>query len=98
MDLARLNAAIRFLPTRKLKELTPGRSYLITEINRVNTKYGTRINLGLNNEFTVFLPEKALAGFDEQLEVLQQAVRNKMLKLVFNEVVGNSSDYDIKMD
>ena len=61
MDLSKINKISRFdkfLPTKKLIELDIGRDYKITAMKKANTKFGSQIIVGLDNESSVFLPNR----------------------------------------
>ena len=79
MDLSKINKISRlenFLPTKKLMELDIGRDYKITAMKKANTKFGSQIIVGLDNEFSVFLPtriSKALENNPEQFQYMLEA-------------------------
>lgn len=61
MDFAKINqiaSGCQFLPCKKLKELEEGKNYHLTSIRKVETKYGLKIKVDIDNEFTVFLPAR----------------------------------------
>lgn len=61
MDLSRLNEISRledFLPTKKLSELEINRTYEVTNMKFVNTKYGKQIVADLERRCSVFLPAR----------------------------------------
>ena len=61
MDLTKLNGAAKhevFLPSKKMSELIVKKHYAITKIRKVTTRFGPRIVASLENEFTIFIPER----------------------------------------
>ena len=47
-----------YLPIKKLVELNIGEAYTITNIYKINSKYGERLIVSLNKSFQVYLPAK----------------------------------------
>jgi hypothetical protein len=78
-------------PTKKLSELVINQTYEVTEISRINTKYGSRIIVTLNDEFQVFLPPKYAKKFtQEHIEMF----RNKKYALIYEGMKqGTSTSY-----
>ena len=60
-----------FLPTKKLMELDIGSDYKTTAMKKANTKFGARIIVGLDNEFSVFLPTRISKALENNLEQFQ---------------------------
>ncbi|KAJ8685634.1 hypothetical protein QAD02_021427 [Eretmocerus hayati] len=61
MDLASLNRLAAnggFLPTIKLNELVPGRRYRISDMRKMNTRYGSRVIADIDETTQVFLPKR----------------------------------------
>ncbi|KAJ8677898.1 hypothetical protein QAD02_013685 [Eretmocerus hayati] len=61
MDLANLNRLAAnggFLPTVKLNELVPGKSYRISDMRKMNTRYGSRVITDIDETTQVFLPKR----------------------------------------
>ncbi|XP_014215083.1 regulator of G-protein signaling 6-like [Copidosoma floridanum] len=57
-DLTALNkvASRGFLPCKKITEMIVNHSYMVTKLKKVNTKYGIKAVVELNDEFQLFLP------------------------------------------
>lgn len=58
MDLTRINRVGRlekFLAMKKLMDLNMYENYQITNLKKVQTKYGVRIKVDVNDSFTVLL-------------------------------------------
>lgn len=75
MDFSRINkvgALTEFLPLKKLCDLKTDIDYKITNIRNVNTKWGSRITIDVENEFTCFLPYRFVKAFDEDEEMFRQ--------------------------
>lgn len=75
MDFSRINKVgtlTEFLPVKKLCELKTDRDYKITNIKNVNTKWGSRITIDVENEFTCFLPSRFVKAFEEDEEMFRQ--------------------------
>ena len=71
MDLSKIDnisCLDNFLPTKKLMELDIGRDYKTTAMKKANTKFGARIIVGLDNEFSVFLPTRIFKALENNLE------------------------------
>ncbi|KAJ8677364.1 hypothetical protein QAD02_013151 [Eretmocerus hayati] len=61
MDLASLNhlaANGDFLPAIKPNELVPGRRYRISDMRKMNTRYGPRVIADIDKTTQVFLPKR----------------------------------------
>ncbi|KAJ8666208.1 hypothetical protein QAD02_007870 [Eretmocerus hayati] len=61
MDLASLNhlaANGGFPPTVKLDELVPGKRYRISDMGKMNTRYGSRVIADIDETTQVFLPKR----------------------------------------
>ncbi|KAJ8666031.1 hypothetical protein QAD02_007693 [Eretmocerus hayati] len=61
MDLAsldRLAANGGFLPTIKLNELVPGGRYRISDMRRIDTRYGSRVIADIDGTTQVFLSKR----------------------------------------
>ena len=89
MDLSKINKISRlenFLPTKKLMELDIGRDYKITAMKKADTKFGSQIIVGLDNEFSVFLPtriSKALKNNPEQFQYMFEASAEDRLLICY---------------
>lgn len=56
MDLSKINAGCNYRETRKLSDLTAGTKYRLTDIRKVDTRFGGRIVVEIAEAYTVFLP------------------------------------------
>lgn len=82
MDLKKVNAIgymEEFLPTRPLSELISKRKYTLTKIQKIQTKYGSRIVVELGGEYMVISPSRILKVLNEDstLEKMQEAATTK---------------------
>lgn len=78
MDLSKINKISRvdsFLPTKKFAELEPGKTYKITEMKMIKTTFGVKVIVGLNNEYSVFLPERISKFLQEHTEQFQELAK-----------------------
>ena len=89
VDLTGLNRIANngFLPSKKIKEMTPGHNFMVSKLRKANTRFGVRIVAELDEEFQVFLP----AGVSEELKnneqlytQLLEAVQKMRLFIVYN--------------
>ena len=74
MDLSKIDnisCSDNFLPTKKLMELDIGRDYKTTTMKKANTKFGARIIVGLDNEFSVFLLTRISKALEKNLDQFQ---------------------------
>ena len=96
MNFEKLNEAgegKHFLPTIKLKELKVNEIYIVTDVKRVQTKFGARIVVELENKFSVFLPKRMVKVFYEDkdlLDHLKNCCDKNQLKLKY---LGGVYDY-----
>ena len=79
-----------------LKDMENHLEYNITKIEKVNTKYGSKIRCLLDNQYFVYLPELFLALTNDQMEYINvnnvQLVRHSdKLNIVFR--TGNNGLY-----
>jgi len=77
MDFSQINKigkVSEFLPTKKLSDLTIGTDYRITGVRNVQTKYGPRITIDVNDELTCFLPQRFVKAFEENTALFHQMV------------------------
>ena len=60
MDLSQINkvSLSTFLPTKKWAELEENKTYLVTKIKKVHTRFGERIVLELDSIFQSFIPNR----------------------------------------
>lgn len=75
MDFSRINKVgllTEFLPVKRLAELTPEKEYIVTDIKRVQTKWGSRITVDVEGEFTCFLPTRFVKLFEEDDALFHQ--------------------------
>ena len=74
MDISKIDnisCLDNFLSKKELMELDVGRDYKTTAIKKANTKFGTRIIVGLDNEISVFLPTRISKALENNLEQFQ---------------------------
>lgn len=89
MDLSAINKVGRpeeFLPLKKLSELEMKKEYTVTGMRTSQTKWGTRITVDLDGEFTCFLPSRFVQAFEEQQALFQQmtvAAGEKKLRMIY---------------
>lgn len=89
MDLTAINRVGRpeeFLPVKKLMELEIEKEYTITKMKTSQTKWGPRITVDLENEFTCFLPSRFVQAFAENDTLFQQmvtAVSENKLRMLY---------------
>ncbi|XP_043481817.1 uncharacterized protein LOC122510922 [Leptopilina heterotoma] len=89
MDFQKVNATgrmERFLPTKPLSELTVNELYNVTKINKVQTKYGSRIVVDLDATFTTFLPARFSKLFEDDptsFTMMEEAVQSEKLRLKY---------------
>lgn len=81
MDLQKLNQICNntFLPKKRMSELEKETVYMVTQIKSVNTRFGLRFVVTLNEEFQVFLPDRT-AKFLEKNENVTEEMREKANK------------------
>ena len=72
-----------YLPKKKLKDLADNTTYRITFIKQILTrKYWAKLVAEINNEFTIFLPDRAnILKNTKVLEKLQKCVEDETLHL-----------------
>ena len=72
-----------YLPKIKLKDLADNTTYKITSLKQILTrKYGAKLVAEINNEFTIFLPDRAnILKNTKVLETLQKCVEDETLHL-----------------
>ena len=60
MDLSQINVVSRttFLPMKKWAELEENKTYLVTKIKKVRTRFGESIVLELDSIFQSFIPNR----------------------------------------
>ena len=86
MDFSEINSISRsaFKPTKKLKELAEDTMFAVTNIRRVNTRYGMQTVVELNGSFEMFLPARVNNHIDRRQKVyddLCEAVQKDQLTL-----------------
>ena len=67
------NIAQGYLPTKKVSDLENIR-YQITKVGKVNTKFGTKVVVDLNNEFQLFLPSRISSVILQDNECYKQII------------------------
>ena len=55
-----------------MSELEKGETYLVTEIKQVNTKYGLKAVVVIDEEFQVFLPNRVSKALEENGNLFDQ--------------------------
>lgn len=87
MDIIeKLNRVAQGLPTKRISELDKSRSFLVTRIKKVNTRFGVSVIVELDDECQSFLPTRVSAAMinDEELyKHLVDGVENKALYIYF---------------
>ena len=77
MDLWKINNIGRLeniLLTKKIMELEINKTYKITEMKPIKTKFGSQILARLDNEFTVFPPARIAKALEDDRHQFQQMV------------------------
>ena len=71
MDLSEDNAVSSsgFKPTKRLKGLEDNTSFAVSDIKRVNTRYGLKTVIELDKFFEVFLPKRVNDVVDKKQKV-----------------------------
>ena len=90
MDLTELNklgaaAANTYLPTVKITELPKNQEMRVTELRRVNTRYGRKVVLSLDSRYSIFLSGRLSEGLlnnEQTLKNLSENVKENSLVLV----------------
>ena len=93
MDLSKLNeiARERYLPTKRLVDLTKGQRYMITSLKTVTTKCGQKVLVELESEYDVFMTKrvlKALVQDENFFTNLQDATNKYELFMIYNGGAG----------
>lgn len=81
MDLSKLNTVSRletFLPSKKIAELDVGRTYAVTSMKFVNTKYGRQVVADIEKTFTIFLPNRTSLFLAEHMDLFNQMVQRAL--------------------
>ena len=99
MDLSQLNAVSRstILPTRKWADLEENKSYLVTYIKKVHTRFGEKTVVELDNTFQSFLPyrvNQCLQKNSAMYEDLEEAVQKQKLFVNY----GQKGQFEFKID
>jgi len=86
MDVSKVNAfgAAPFLPTESLSKLVPEKSYIITRVKIVKTRFGDK--LVLDDSVSVFIPDRVKKAFEETeglFENFSNAVDKKRITVKF---------------
>ncbi|XP_057326940.1 uncharacterized protein LOC130670156 [Microplitis mediator] len=88
MDFTKINDVNQlkgFLPVKKFNELEINIEHQITTLKQVTTKFGPKILATINEEFSVFLPNrtvKMLTSDPKQLEELTTVASNNELFII----------------
>lgn len=75
MDFSLINkvgTVSQYLPVKKLSALTVGEDYKITSMRTVQTKWGMRVTIDVNNELSCFLPQRFGKAFEENDTLFRQ--------------------------
>lgn len=78
MDFSKINKVARledFLPTKKIAELENGKTYKITFIKNVQTKFGPQVTVELDGEFSIFLPSRIGKMLHQDQEQFQELTK-----------------------
>lgn len=78
MDFTTINEVAKiadFLPTKKLKDLEVQKDHIITRMKFVQTAYGRRIVIEVDNEFATFLPARLVTALDSDKEMFEKMVK-----------------------
>lgn len=74
--------AANLLPTKKIKELNLEVIYKVTELRKVQTKYGAKVIITIDDTFVVFLPARASKMLEEHeelfIELVESCSQNKL--------------------
>lgn len=99
MDFARINKVgqtAAFLPVKKLSELELKKDYSISDIRTVQTKWGTRIVIDVENTFACFLPARFVLLFEKDDQLFQQmiaAARENNLAMEYRGTKFNNLEF-----
>lgn len=75
MDFSRINRISyikSFLEIKKLSELSLDTDYAVSDIRAVESPYGTRFTMDVDNKFTCYLPVRFTKAFEEDKELFKQ--------------------------
>ena len=61
-----------------------GRDYKITAMKKANTKFESRIIVGLDNEFSVFLPTRISKALENDLKQFQHMLQGSIRRSTVN--------------
>lgn len=87
MDFRKINEVGRlessFLPTKKLSDLKKDENFRVTAVRQVTTKFGPRIVIDVDNDFSAFLPTRiskllTTDGDDALSELVRASEENKL--------------------
>lgn len=95
MDFSQINKVgklVEFLPTKKLHDLKTNEDYKITNMRSVVTKYGSRITIDVQNEFTCFLPPRFAKAFEQDPAMFQQMVTLAQTGTLFMQYHGSKNN------
>lgn len=90
MDFTTLNNASidQYLPTKSISELDI-KTYQVTKVKKVNTRYGEKIVVELNQEFDLFLPKKQCEFLLEDARLCERMEEAANLYKLFLTYKGN---------
>ena len=88
MSLSEINviAAKCALPIRKWADLKPGTTYRITDLSRIDTKFGIKVVAEIDEEAQLYFPnrlQKAFAAKDALYMALKGNMETKKLFIAF---------------
>ena len=86
MDIEKLNKVVQNLPTKKTTELDKSHTFLVTGIRKVDTRYGTKVVVELDNECQTFLPirmSSAMINDEKLFENIKTSIDNEKLYIHF---------------
>ncbi|KAK0073289.1 hypothetical protein PV326_013561 [Microctonus aethiopoides] len=102
LDFTKLNRISRtdaFLPKKPWSELQPQTKYDVTSMKIVKTKYGDRIVIIIDDEYSVFLPERIaqfLLNDGEQFLQMLEAVKNQDLVIHYIDAKIGACEFQSK--
>lgn len=93
MDFTHINnvgKTPQFLPTVHVKEIEKNKSFKVTRLARVTTKWGPKILVDLDDVKTIYLPVRAFTYFQENPEEFTQMVNLVKERKVYIRFLGGS--------
>lgn len=68
----------------KFNDLEQGKPYKVNSFEKINTKFGKKLSVVLNDEFILSLPERYTNAFTEKQITLYNTSSDKNLNLIYN--------------